>query len=66
MMTFREKMDAIAEALLCDKCLALIQGDGIYTVKIEEYCPACQIKMGRPFSELNRELWEKENDPPRD
>jgi hypothetical protein len=61
-MNFNEKMRAIAEALLCDKCLALIRGDGIYTVKIEEYCPACQMKMGRPFTELFIEL--SENDKP--
>jgi hypothetical protein len=41
----------VAEKLLCDRCLALIEGDGIYTVKIEEYCPACQKKMGVAFSE---------------
>lgn len=50
-MAFTDRLRRIAERLLCDKCLALIRGEGIYTVKIEEYCPACQVKMGVPFSE---------------
>jgi hypothetical protein len=46
----------MAEKLLCDKCLTLVEGEGLYTVKIEEYCPKCRIKMGAPFSELFRQM----------
>ena len=42
----------MAEKLLCDKCLALVAGEGLYTVKIEEFCPRCRVRMGAEYDEL--------------
>jgi hypothetical protein len=46
----------MAEKLLCDRCLALIKGDSLYEIKIEEFCRPCRIKMGDPFSEVFRQM----------
>jgi hypothetical protein len=46
----------VAEKLLCDRCLALIEGDGLYDIKIEDFCPKCRIKMGDPFTEMFRSM----------
>lgn len=53
-MNFREVMEAIAEKLLCDQCLALIRREP--ETKIGEFCPRCIDKMGHPFTSLFAEL----------
>jgi hypothetical protein len=59
-LSIGERIMAIAEMLLCDKCLASFDP---YTTLIEEFCPKCQIKMDRPFWELMHEKFPIEIDP---
>lgn len=59
-LSWGEQIMAIAEMLLCDRCLATFDP---YTTLIGEFCPKCQIKMGRPFLELMHEKFPIEIDP---
>jgi hypothetical protein len=44
-MSFIKHMMAIAERLLCDKCLAQYKAAYPYFVRIEDFCPRCVPKF---------------------
>lgn len=58
-LSIGERIMVIAETLLCDRCLAFFDP---YTTLVKEFCPKCQIKMGRPFWKLMHEKFPIEID----
>jgi predicted amidophosphoribosyltransferase len=59
-LSIGERIMAIAEILLCDRCLAIFDP---YTTLIEEFCPRCQTKMLHDYPVLMAEKFPTETDP---